>query len=156
MAYLVLSIFLIIGVSLVLKIVYGTKQKQIEHTQTLLLQEAKGHFDNIKNLEIWHNKFGGIFQQGVEDSESYNFNIYSLNPKNIENKAKGFALDGLEYFQTHTNESYYYKFDSNGKVLEFIGAMYTEQKCTACHTDFKVGELRGGIDLLQHVKHAFG
>ena len=145
--YTVISLFLVGGMILVLQIVHDTKHKQIEHTQKLLLQEAKGHFNNIKNLEIWHNKFGGIFQK-ESDSESYNFNIYSLNPKNIENKAKGFAVVGLEYFTKHPKENYYYQFnDDKQVVLEFIGAMYTQQKCTACHTDFKVGELRGGIEV---------
>lgn len=78
--FIILTIVGLIGLSIVLYILYQAKNNQILQSRQLLIQEASAHYKNIKELEIWHNKFGGIFKSDyahIRDNE-YFFNIYSL------------------------------------------------------------------------------
>ncbi|MDD5212519.1 MAG: HD domain-containing protein, partial [Sulfuricurvum sp.] len=35
----------------------------------------------------------------------------------------------------------------DNRQFDFVGVLYTQPKCVACHTNFVVGELRGGIEI---------
>ncbi|MCK9337252.1 MAG: HD domain-containing protein [Arcobacteraceae bacterium] len=145
--FIILSSLSFLGLFIVLFIISQSKHSQILQSRQLVIQEASAHYKNIKELEIWHNKFGGIFQNNytqIHDNE-YFFNIYSLKPKNQENLAIGFSKEGLEFFKNNSSDNVYYKFD-NGD-LQFIGALRTTQNCIECHNDFKIGDLRGGIEI---------
>lgn len=145
--FIILSSLSFLGLFIVLFIISQAKNNQILQSRQLLIQEASAHYKNIKELEIWHNKFGGIFKSNyahIRDNE-YFFNIYSLKPKNQENLAFGFSKEGLEFFKHNTSNNIYYKF--NNGDLQFIGALRTTQNCIECHSDFKVGDLRGGIEI---------
>jgi len=144
--FLLMAGISLVGLFIVLSILNSSKKEQIEQSQKLLLQEATSHYETIKNLQIWHNKFGGVFKE-VADENSYNFNIFSLKPKNRENQAKEYIKETLEYFQKNPTEKVHYQFKNENKAFQFVGVLKTEAHCTACHTDFKVGEVRGGIEI---------
>ncbi|MBN2896498.1 MAG: hypothetical protein JXK05_11490 [Campylobacterales bacterium] len=58
----------LLGLFLVLGILNNAKKSQIEQTKEMLVQEATAHFSTIKELEIWHNRFGGVFKADVNES----------------------------------------------------------------------------------------
>ncbi|HEX5329800.1 HD domain-containing phosphohydrolase [Sulfuricurvum sp.] len=142
----------IVGLVIVLGILDNAKKVQIRQTQELLLQEATAHYGTIKELEIWHNKFGGVFKEGVNNND-YHFNIYSLNPKNESNRATGFAKDALMYLKTHPKESLYHRFSPDNERFDVVGVLYTQARCVACHTNFTAGEMRGGIEITLPLNH---
>lgn len=145
--FIALSLFGLLGLLVVLFIISQAKYNQILQSRQIVLQEASAHYKNIKELEIWHNKFGGIFQNhslNINENE-YSFDIYSLRPQNQENMAYGFSKEGLEFFQKNLKENVYYIF--NNGDFKFIGALRTTQNCIECHNDFQVGDLRGGIEI---------
>ncbi len=135
-----------VALVIVLFILNNAKKEQIEQNQLLLVQEATAHYGMIKELEIWHNKFGGVFKAGVKEDD-YHFNIYSLKPKNSDNRALGFVKDALIYLKNNPKESYYHRFSPDQRNFEYVGVLYTQPKCVACHTNFTVGEMRGGIEI---------
>lgn len=135
-----------IGLITVLLILDNAKKDQIHQTQELLVQEANAHYGMIKEMEIWHNKFGGVFKEGVKEDD-YHFNIYSLKPRNEHNQATGFVKDALLYLKKNPNESSHYRFSPDNTNFDFVGVLYTQPRCVACHTNFKVGEMRGGIEI---------
>jgi two-component system, LuxR family, sensor histidine kinase TtrS len=141
--YFFLIIGAFIGLSIVLTILLESKKNQIEQAGQLIVQEASSHYKNIKELEIWHNKFGGIFKNTHKENE-YFFNIYSLKPKNKLNRAEGFAKEGLTFFQNNLDKDIYYTFKGD---FQFIGALRTKQSCIQCHNDFKIDDIRGGIEV---------
>lgn len=130
----------------ILWILDNARQEQIEQNQLLLVQEATAHYQMIKELEIWHNKFGGVFKSGVKEDD-YHFNIYSLKPKNRKNQATGFVKDALIHLKNNPKETLYYRFSPDQAQFDFVGVLYTQPKCVACHTNFTVGEMRGGIEI---------
>ena len=134
----------LIGLFTVFTILQSSKELQIKQSQQLVIQESTAHYDTIKDLEIWHNKLGGVFKNTTNKAD-YNFNIYSLNPKNEKNQAKGFDKEGLEYFVKNKDKNIFYDFNNRNKDFEFIGVLKTEQSCVKCHSDFSLGEVRGGI-----------
>lgn len=140
------TIFSIIGLSVVFYLLKTSKDTQIKQSKQLLLQESVAHYKTIKDLEIWHNKLGGVFKK-TNDKDEYNFNIVSLKPKNSENQAFGFNKKGLEFFEKNNAENIFYEFSDNNKDFAFIGVLKTEEKCIQCHSNFKVGEVRGGIQV---------
>lgn len=142
----------IIGLVMVLAILSNAKKVQIHQTQDLLVQEAKAHYGTIKELQIWHNKFGGVFKEGINDDD-YHFNIYSLKPKNEQNRAYGFAKDALMYLKEHPKESFYHRFSPDNERFDFVGVLYTQPRCVQCHTNFTVGEMRGGIEITLPLSH---
>ena len=141
-----------IGLMMILGILKNAKKVQITQTQELLVQEATAHYRTIKELQIWHNKFGGVFKEGV-DNDDYHFNIYSLKPKNEHNRAQGFAKDALIYLKDHPKETLYHRFSEDNKRFDFVGVLYTQPRCVECHTNFTVGEMRGGIEITLPLKH---
>lgn len=141
-----------IGLMMILGILKNAKKVQIAQTQELLVQEATAHYRTIKELQIWHNKFGGVFKEGV-DNDDYHFNIYSLKPKNEHNRAQGFAKDALMYLKDHPKEMLYHRFSEDNKRFDFVGVLYTQPRCVECHTNFTVGEMRGGIEITLPLKH---
>ena len=140
------TIFSIVGLSVVFYLLKTSKDTQIKQSKQLLLQESVAHYKTIKDLEIWHNKLGGVFKK-TNDKDQYNFNIVSLKPKNLENQAFGFNKKGLEFFEKNNAENIFYEFSDNNKDFAFIGVLKTEEKCIQCHSNFKVGEVRGGIQV---------
>lgn len=140
------TIFSIVGLSVVFYLLKTSKDTQIKQSKQLLLQESVAHYKTIKDLEIWHNKLGGVFKK-TNDKDEYNFNIVSLKPKNSENQAFGFNKKGLEFFEKNNAENIFYEFSDNNKDFAFIGVLKTEEKCIQCHSNFKVGEVRGGIQV---------
>ena len=149
-AFLLTTFLSLFGLGVVLLILSASQEKQTQQTQQLLVQEATAHYNTIKELEIWHNKFGGIFlKESLEGS--YHFDISSLNPKNQTNHAKGFAKEALEYFTAHPQEKIYYRFFDNTDVFKFSGILHTKESCVTCHDNFKVGDVRGAIEI--HIPH---
>lgn len=142
----------IVGLIIVLGILDNAKKVQIDQTQQLLVQEATAHYGTIKELQIWHNKFGGVFKEGVNEND-YHFNIYSLKPKNEHNRAAGFAKEALMYLKTHPKESLYHRFSPDNERFDFVGVLYTQPQCVMCHTNFTVGEMRGGIEITLPLTH---
>lgn len=140
--YALVLIGSLLGLLMIFSILNQSKQSQEEQSKKLIIQEATSHYNNIKELEIWHNKLIGIFKDNKLNE--YSFDIYSLRPKNKENIAKGFAKEGLDYFEKNKNKNVYYSFDNK---FNFIGKLETKNSCISCHSDFKVGELRGGINI---------
>jgi two-component system sensor histidine kinase TtrS len=136
----------VIGLLVIVAILSNSKSDQIKQTQKLLVHEATAHYEMIKELQLWHNKSGGIFKAN-SSKDDYHFNIYSLNPKNRENRAKGFAKEGLEYFEKNSAQQTFANFYNDNQNFQFIGVLRTKERCTVCHTDFKVGEVRGGIEI---------
>lgn len=135
-----------IGLLSVLWILESSKKEQIERTQQLLLQEATAHYEMIKEMGIWHNKFGGVFKEGMNEND-YRFNIYSLKPKNEHNRARGLLKDALIHLKNHPKEATFHRFSPDNQQFDFIGVLYTKPQCVKCHTDFTVGEMRGGIEI---------
>ncbi|MEA3512255.1 MAG: HD domain-containing protein [Campylobacterota bacterium] len=144
--FVFMLIVAIIGLLIVINILNSSKKEQKLQSQKLLVQEASSHYETIKNLEIWHNKFGGVFKN-IEDENSYQFNIYSLKPKNTENQAKGYMKEAIKHFQNNPKETKYFRFTNNEKDFSFAGVLNTSKSCTQCHNDFKVGDVRGGIEV---------
>lgn len=130
----------------ILWILNNAKHDQIQQTQRLLVQEATAHYSTIKEMEIWHHKFGGVFKEGDKEND-YHFNIYSLKPKNEHNRATGFAKDALMYLKAHPKEMIYRRFSDDNSKFDFVGVLYTKPRCVECHTNFTVGEMRGGIEI---------
>ena len=130
----------------ILWILNNAKHDQIQQTQRLLVQEATAHYSTIKEMEIWHHKFGGVFKEGDKEN-NYHFNIYSLKPKNEHNRATGFAKDALMYLKAHPKEMIYRRFSDDNSKFDFVGVLYTKPRCVECHTNFTVGEMRGGIEI---------
>ncbi len=130
----------------ILWILNNAKHDQIQQTQRLLVQEATAHYSTIKEMEIWHHKFGGVFKEGGKEND-YHFNIYSLKPKNEHNRATGFAKDALMYLKAHPKEMIYRRFSDDNSKFDFVGVLYTKPRCVECHTNFTVGEMRGGIEI---------
>jgi len=135
-----------IGLFTVTGMLQNSKNLQIKQSQQLLIQESTAHFNTIKDLEMWHNKLGGVFKN-TTNKEDYNFHIYSLNPKNKENQARNFAKDGLEFFVKNKNKEIFYNFGNKEKDFKFIGVLKTEKRCIQCHSNFSLGEVRGGIEV---------
>jgi two-component system, LuxR family, sensor histidine kinase TtrS len=145
--FIVLTVILsFIGLMIVLLILNNAKHEQIEQSQHLVVQEATAHYTMIKEMEIWHNKFGGVFKEGIKEDD-YHFNIYSLKPKNDQNRAVGFVKNALMNLKQNSSETFYYRFSPDNRQFDFVGVLYTQPKCVACHTNFVVGELRGGIEI---------
>lgn len=142
----VTAVLSLCGLMIVVLILNNAKKEQIHQTQQLLVQEATAHYSMIKEMEIWHNKFGGVFKEGLK-ADDYHFNIYSLNPKNEKNRAQGYVKDALLYLKSHPKESNNYQFSNNNRDFDFVGVLYTQPRCVACHTNFTVGEMRGGIEI---------
>lgn len=145
---LILSSFFLslTGLLLVLGILNNSKNDQIAQTQQLLVQEATAHYSTIKEMQIWHNKFGGVFKAG-SNTDSYHFNIFSLNPKNEQNRATGMVKDALMHLKNHPKETIKYQFYDENKRFSFVGVLYTQPRCVECHSNFTVGEMRGGIEI---------
>lgn len=136
----------LVGLMIVLWILENAKEEQIEQSQHLVVQEATAHYTMIKEMEIWHNKFGGVFKAGFREDD-YHFNIYSLKPKNEQNRAVGFVKNALIHLKKNPTQSLYYRFSPDNRHLDFIGVLYTKPNCIACHSNFVVGEMRGGIEV---------
>jgi two-component system sensor histidine kinase TtrS len=134
-------------VSIVVWVLNNAKDEQIHQTQRLLIQEATAHYSTIKEMEIWHRKFGGVFKESASDND-YRFNIYSLKPKNEDNRATGFVKDALVYLKEHPGEMSFQRFSKDNTKFDFVGVLYTQPRCIECHTDFTVGEMRGGIEIV--------
>lgn len=132
--------------SVVYVLLEQTRQQQIRQTQNLLVQEAEAHFSTIKNLQIWHEKFGGVFKREAGNSD-YHFSIYSLNPKNNFNKAVGIAEEALILFAKDLSRKSFYRFSENQNDFDFVGAMHVEKRCLQCHTQYDLGDVRGGIKI---------
>lgn len=144
---LLLTVFVsLVALSMIIGVLQNAKKEQIAQIQQLLIQEATAHYKTIKELRIWHDKFGGVFQEGESDQE-YHFNIYSLKPKNDHNQAVGFVKHALDYLRYHPKESIHYHFSPDKDRFSFVGVLYTQPRCITCHTDFTVGEIRGGIEV---------
>jgi hypothetical protein len=77
----------------------------------------------------------------------YYYKITSLNPVNPSNKADQFETEALNYFESHKDKKYYYRFSKNRESFDFIGVLNTEIECLICHKKdgYKVGDIRGGI-----------
>jgi hypothetical protein len=140
------AILSFIGLMIVILILNNAKHEQIEQSQHLVVQEATAHYTMIKEMEIWHNKFGGIFKEGI-NNDDYHFNIYSLNPKNEQNRAVGFVKNALINLEKNSSSSLYYRFSPDNRQFDFVGVLYTRPKCIGCHSNFTVGEMRGGIEI---------
>ncbi|MDD2830199.1 MAG: HD domain-containing protein [Sulfuricurvum sp.] len=140
------AILSFIGLMIVLLILNNAKAEQIEQSQHLVVQEATAHYTMIKEMEIWHNKFGGVFKEGI-NNDDYHFNIYSLKPKNEQNHAVGFVRNALINLKKNPKQSLYYRFSPDNRQFDFVGVLYTQPKCITCHSNFVVGELRGGIEI---------
>jgi signal transduction histidine kinase/ActR/RegA family two-component response regulator len=72
--------------------------------------------------------------------------IASLTPKNPANAAVGWERGALAQIARGAPEV---AEESGGDhpVLRYMGAIRTEERCVVCHTDARVGELRGGISV---------
>lgn len=123
-----------------------TRTQQIRQTQNFLVQEAEAHFSTIKNLQIWHEKFGGVFKREASNSD-YHFSIFSLNPKNHFNNAHGVAEEALIAFTADLSLKSFYRFSDNQKDFDFIGALHVEKRCLECHTQYNEGDVRGGVKI---------
>jgi len=77
----------------------------------------------------------------------YHYKITSLKPVNPSNKADQFETEALNYFESHKNKKYYYRFSKNKASFDFMGALKTETECLVCHekNGYKIGDIRGGI-----------
>ncbi len=146
-----LSILLIAFVGFVAALAYVSKihNQQVFKTQRLLVQEATAHFESIKNLRLWHMKYGGVFekQEGRNLENKYTFSISSLNPKGFINQAEGFDKYGLDYLTQNPNEKYFYRFKNDQRDFDFIGVLKTESWCIDCHENYQTGEVRGGVTI---------
>ena len=120
--------------------------QQVSTLQTLLVQEAEAHFSTIKQLKIWHEKFGGVFKPSTS-SDQYHFEIFSLTPKNHFNRAHGFAEDALNVFEKMAPQKSYYRFSEDQLDFDYMGALYVEKRCLQCHTNYKLGDVRGGVKI---------
>lgn len=77
----------------------------------------------------------------------YFYKITSLKPINPNNTADAFETEALQYFENHGDEKYYYRFGTDEKTFDFMGALKIEPACLACHENqgYKLGDIRGGI-----------
>ncbi len=75
------------------------------------------------------------------------YHITSLTPLNPANApADSFEKEALEYLGAHPDEPYTYTFDlTDKKKIHFMGTLRTEASCIKCHSDYEVGQIRGGI-----------
>ena len=136
----------LVSFSIIYALIDQTRQQQIKRIQNLLVQEAEAHFSTIKNLQIWHEKFGGVFKQKA-GSADYHFSIYSLNPKNHFNLAQGVSSNALKAFEKDLSRKTYYQFTNAQQDFDFIGALHVESRCLECHTQYKLGDVRGGVKI---------
>ncbi|MCG7870321.1 MAG: HD domain-containing protein [Candidatus Thiodiazotropha taylori] len=128
----------------VFQVIHSSHEQQIIHVKNQLIQEATAHYENIKQLEIWHDKVGGIFKEDKQDT-SYHFDIVSLNPKKHYNLAQGFAASALHEFKLNNSQNTYYTFSEDDTNFEFVGVLHTEESCLECHSNYQLGDVRGGI-----------
>jgi two-component system, LuxR family, sensor histidine kinase TtrS len=136
----------IVGLAWVLTIISSAKIEQIANAKSMLVEEASGHYKNISSLRMWHNKFGGVFEKDNGDNaDKYSFGIFSVNPKNPENRASGFSKRGLEAFEANKSLEKYYEISDNDKNFAFIGVLRVQSMCLECHKGYKIGDIRGGI-----------
>ena len=81
-----------------------------------------------------------------------------MNPVNPSNIANDFEKEALRYLEKNSDQKYYYKFNEDNKMFNFMGALKTQKACISCHPKYKIGDLRGGIHVgvpmnnyMQHV-----
>ncbi|MBN2896499.1 MAG: HD domain-containing protein [Campylobacterales bacterium] len=55
--------------------------------------------------------------------------------------------EALEYLQTRPQEQVLFRFSSDHRDFRFAGVLHTQTRCLECHGDFRVGDLRGGIEI---------
>ncbi len=75
----------------------------------------------------------------------FSYKITSLNPINPNNLPTEFEKRALKYLSLNLKEAYYYEFIDN--KLNFIGGLKIENSCLECHSEYKIGEIRGGISV---------
>jgi putative nucleotidyltransferase with HDIG domain len=77
----------------------------------------------------------------------YFYKITSLKPLNPHNAADAFETEALRYFENHRDDNYYYRFSSDNKAFDFMGALKVEASCLQCHENqgYALGDIRGGI-----------
>ncbi len=126
--------------------IHTNEKQQVEKTQSLIVQEATAHYQTIKNTHIWHEKLGGVFK-ATSDKDKYFFNIYSVNPQNPVNKATGYAAEALRYFDLNRAEDIAYRFSANHRDFEFVGVLHAQAECLPCHSAYRTGDVRGGIQI---------
>lgn len=83
-----------------------------------------------------------LFKQQSMDIQ---YRVISNKPKNPENLANGWESVALNGFETEKDPVLF----SDENYFRFIGPLYMQQTCLACHGDesSKVGDVRGGISV---------
>ncbi|MEA2027751.1 MAG: ATP-binding protein [Campylobacterota bacterium] len=77
----------------------------------------------------------------------HHFNITSLDPINPKSQPNIFEAKAIKIFLEHNVSEYY---ESSQKELKFkyMGALIARPSCLACHPQYRLGKLRGGISVI--------
>ncbi len=88
----------------------------------------------------------------AHDTGAFSFHIMSLNPLNPANNADDFERRALESFAAKTKDEIFTKEKIDGvNFYRYIAPLYTKKSCIACHPNYQVGEVRGGISVLFNI-----
>jgi len=114
------------------------------------IQDSRGH--RLVNINpAWMTRqLSELFE-----STQMHFAIVSNDPINPKNQASGFFKEGLEQLKNESLESYRYQLVEKEKKFEFIGALRVTQACLKCHSNYQIGQLRGGIAITLDATHYF-
>ena len=97
-------------------------------------------------VKINHTWMTKQLSQLMSKNRQTKYKITSLTPLNPENTPNEFEREALNYFENNLNENYYSKTIDN-QTYNFMGKLSVEKSCLQCHSNYKEGEVRGGISI---------
>jgi len=83
----------------------------------------------------------------ASEAGEFRFNITSLNPINPDNVADPFEVRSLNAFEEGAVEAWEYSEEGDRAYFRYMAPLIAEDTCLACHTDYKEGDIRGGISV---------
>ena len=102
-----------------------------------------GRIYTLKNPALMTRELSVYAHEG----ELLEFHITSLDLVNPSNAPDEFEIGGLELFEEGTTQITQIV-ERNGTILyQYMAPLYITQGCLKCHSDYSVGEVRGGISV---------
>jgi diguanylate cyclase (GGDEF)-like protein len=100
-----------------------------------------------ENLTLFRMNSAWMTRQLSERAKIYgmSFHISSDRPLNPEIIPTPFDLEAIKSMNI-TKSSNFYRFEK--EEFKFMGALFTTPRCLRCHSDYKIGEIRGGITII--------
>jgi hypothetical protein len=87
----------------------------------------------------------------INSGRDLKIHLTSIDPLRPENMPSDWEYTALESFEKGEKE-YYEWFELSGiSFLRYMAPLYMEVPCIYCHSDSSIGEVRGGLSIIQNV-----